>query len=106
MAAVLGIAVSRRLCIDLNEMCGNYKRSMCSIGSENGTSMTNGHKEEPKSIDDRMEPISDDLCASVGKSSSKDLESYCQTSMKHISQGHIGVLLLAGGQGTRLGMVE
>jgi len=92
------------LTIDLNEMCGNYKRSMCSIGSANGTSITNGHKEEPKSIDDRMEPISDDLCASVGKSSSKDLESYCQTSMKHISQGHIGVLLLAGGQGTRLGV--
>ena len=48
--------------------------------------MTNGHTEKPKSIDDRMEPIADDLCASVIKSSSKDLEIYCQSSMQHISQ--------------------
>lgn len=48
--------------------------------------MTNGHTEKPKSIDDRMEPIEDDLCASVIKSSSKDLEIYCQSSMQHISQ--------------------
>ena len=51
-----------------------------------GNSMTNGHTEKPKSIDDRMEPIADDLCASVIKSSSKDLEIYCQSSMQHISQ--------------------
>ena len=51
-----------------------------------GNSMTNGHTEKPKSIDDRMEPIEDDLCASVIKSSSKDLEIYCQSSMQHISQ--------------------
>ena len=48
--------------------------------------MTNGHTEAPKSIDDLMEPIEDDLCASVMKSSSKDLEIYCQSSMQHISQ--------------------
>merc|ERR1712156_1137283 len=88
--------------IDLNEMCGNFKRSMGSGTDKN--SITNGHTEAPKSIDDLMEPIEDDLCASVMKSSSKDLEIYCQSSMQHISQGHVGVLLLAGGQGTRLGV--
>merc|ERR1712156_1153513 len=88
--------------IDLNEMCGNFKRSMGSGTDKN--SITNGHKEAPKSIDDLMEPIEDDLCASVMKSSSKDLEIYCQSSMQHISLGHVGVLLLAGGQGTRLGV--
>jgi len=89
--------------INLDEMCGNFERSMGS-GPMGGNSMTNGHTEKPKSIDDRMEPIADDLCASVIKSSSKDLEIYCQSSMQHISQGHVGVLLLAGGQGTRLGV--
>ena len=50
-----------------------------------------------------MEPIEDDLCGSVNKSSEADLESYREKALNEISQGHVGVLLLAGGQGTRLG---
>ena len=69
--------------------------------------MTNGHGnsngQEIKTIDDRMEPIEDDLCASINKSSDAELQSYREIALKEISQGHVGVLLLAGGQGTRLG---
>ena len=89
--------------IDLEEMCNNFRKSTLPT---NG--MTNGHNDangqESKSMDDLMEPIEDDLCASVNKSSDVELQSYRETALKEISRGHVGVLLLAGGQGTRLGM--
>ena len=88
--------------IDLEEMCNNFRKS--TLPTHN---MTNGHGnsngQEIKTIDDRMEPIEDDLCASINKSSDAELQSYREIALKEISQGHVGVLLLAGGQGTRLG---
>lgn len=88
------------LSIDYGEMCGNFGKS----GACSPPTSANGHTSEPKSIDDRMEPIESDLCASVNKATEKELHSYLQTSLKEISQNHVGVLLLAGGQGTRLGV--
>ena len=87
--------------IDYEEMCGNFRKSGASSPP---TSMTNGHTNEPKSIDDRMEPIEDEICASVNKATEEELNSYLETSLKEIGQNHVGVLLLAGGQGTRLGV--
>ena len=87
--------------IDLEEMCGNFKRSQPNMTAANGH---DAGKEDYKSIDDRMEPIEDDLCASVNKCSAKELQMYQDISLRHISEGHVGVLLLAGGQGTRLGV--
>ena len=87
------------------------KRSTSPSSTTQQSISTNGHdkndlangKDPPKSVDDRMEPIEDDLCGSVNKSSEADLQSYREKALKEISQGHVGVLLLAGGQGTRLG---
>ncbi len=88
--------------IDLDEMCGNFRKST-------QPSIVNGHadgggEEQGKSLDDRMEPIEDDLCASVNKTSPDALDDYRKVCLEHISKGHVGVLLLAGGQGTRLGV--
>ena len=87
--------------IDLKEMCGNFKKST----TPQHLNMTNGHGgSPPNTIDDLMEPIEDDLCASINKSTPNELQSFRETTLKHICQGHVGVLLLAGGQGTRLGV--
>ena len=86
--------------VDLEEMCASFKKSTAATNN-----CTNGdHAKEIKSVDDLMEPIEDDLCGSVNKSSPEDLKTYRETSLQHIGEGHIGVLLLAGGQGTRLGV--
>ena len=90
------------LSIDFEEMCGNFQKS--GAAPVPPPSIANGHTKEHKSIDDRMEPIEDDLCGSVNKATANELESYLQVSLKEISQSHVGVLLLAGGQGTRLGV--
>lgn len=88
--------------IDYEEMLGSFKRSTRTPDSK---SLTNGHQDQAlKSLDERMEPIEDDLCGSINKASSEELDTYRKTSMAHISDGHVGVLLLAGGQGTRLGV--
>ena len=90
------------LSIDFEEMCGNFQKSGAAHPPPSTTA--NGHIKELKSIDDRMEPIEDDLCASVNKATADELHSYLQISLEEISQSHVGVLLLAGGQGTRLGV--
>ena len=85
--------------INYEEMCGNFWRSTKSMHQ-------NGHHgdEEAKTVDDLMEPIEDDLCGSVSKTSHEELESYKEKAFRAISEGLVGVLLLAGGQGTRLGV--
>ena len=54
-------------------------------------------------IDDLMEPVPDDIIGSVDETSAKQLENYRQKGLKAISEGSVCALLLAGGQGTRLG---
>lgn len=60
--------------------------------------------EDGKSIDDLMVPIEDEICASQERSTFEELRGYYRTSMGAISRNECGVLLLAGGQGTRLGV--
>ena len=43
-----------------------------------------------------MEPISEDLSASVVNANPDDLEAYQDTALEAVSKGHVGVLLLAG----------
>jgi len=68
---------------------------------------TNGDtKDKPlEVIDDIMEPIPDHMAGSINEASKEQLESYRQQGLKAVSEGSVCVLLLAGGQGTRLGMI-
>jgi UDP-N-acetylglucosamine/UDP-N-acetylgalactosamine diphosphorylase len=55
-------------------------------------------------LDDIMEPIPDHMAGSINEASNEQLESYRQQGLKAVSEGSVCVLLLAGGQGTRLGV--
>ena len=54
-------------------------------------------------LDDRMQPLTESQCGSIAKSTDQDLSHYENLSLEEISKGKVGILLLAGGQGTRLG---
>merc|ERR1719293_301251 len=54
-------------------------------------------------LDDRMQPLTESQCGAISKSTDQELANYEKLSMEEISMGKVGILLLAGGQGTRLG---
>lgn len=54
-------------------------------------------------LDDKLRPIEESQFLSIRSTSSKLIEQYESTGFEQISNGHVGVLLMAGGQGTRLG---
>ena len=80
------------------------------VGSVNGASNgSSGHENSDEvnnaiPVDEKMQPLEDELCASIRDCGEDELETFNNVTLNHISQGHIGVLLLAGGQGTRLGV--
>jgi len=55
-------------------------------------------------LDDKMNPLDDSQCGSIIKSTDEELIHYQNLSLAEIGAGHVGILLLAGGQGTRLGV--
>lgn len=59
---------------------------------------------DQQKLDDRMNPISAELYGAVSRSPKELLIKYEQIGLEKISQGRVGVLLMAGGQGTRLGV--
>jgi len=65
---------------------------------------TCGQEVEVREVDDVMEPVEASLCESVATSSEEILKEYEEVALRAASRGQMGVLLLAGGQGTRLGV--
>lgn len=57
-------------------------------------------------IDDIIEPIPDHMAGSINEASKEQLENYRQEGLKAVAEGAVCVLLLAGGQGTRLGIIK
>ncbi|RZC36864.1 UDPGP domain containing protein [Asbolus verrucosus] len=55
-------------------------------------------------LDDKMKPIPSSQFQSEESCSVKILETYRNRGLEEIANGHIAVLLMAGGQGTRLGV--
>ncbi|XP_044738659.1 UDP-N-acetylhexosamine pyrophosphorylase [Chrysoperla carnea] len=63
-------------------------------------------EDEVKKLDDRMEPVPSAQYESYATTSNEQLELYRQQGLEEIAYGHVGVLLMAGGQGTRLGVTH
>lgn len=55
-------------------------------------------------LDERMKPIPDTQFESEESCDSKTLEEYRSLGLQEIADGHVAVLLMAGGQGSRLGV--
>ena len=77
--------------VDLSEMTDMYQKT-CGESAVSDRDMST------------MEPIDPSLTESIKTASSETLELYREVGLKAAAAGHVGVLLLAGGQGTRLGV--
>ncbi|XP_069696425.1 UDP-N-acetylhexosamine pyrophosphorylase [Periplaneta americana] len=78
--------------VNVAEVCSYFRRAVETLN------------EDQSKLDDRMEPIPPELYGGVTRSSSEELKSYGNEGFQQISEGTVGVLLMAGGQGTRLGV--
>ncbi|PSN34428.1 UDP-N-acetylhexosamine pyrophosphorylase [Blattella germanica] len=78
--------------VNVAEVCTYFKKAIETLN------------EDQSKLDDRMEPIPPELYGGVSRSTAKELRSYEDEGLQQISQGTVGVLLMAGGQGTRLGV--
>jgi UDP-N-acetylglucosamine/UDP-N-acetylgalactosamine diphosphorylase len=83
----------------INQAFGDIKDQLTDQTTSNGPT-------EHTSIDDLMEPVPEHQSGSVDKTSKEQLELYRRQGLKAIAEGSVCVLLLAGGQGTRLGRTD
>jgi len=78
--------------LDLAEVTEYFQRTIATLN------------EATEKLDDRMEPLTADQCGSIFKVSDGEREDYQQRTFRAVSDGKLAILLLAGGQGTRLGV--
>jgi len=77
--------------LDLDEVMEYFTRTVAEMNSA-------GEK-----LDDKMQPLTESQCGSMAQSTDREVGYYESLSLEEISKSHVGILLLAGGQGTRLG---
>ena len=78
--------------IDLDRVCQYFGKA------------TTGLKEAQTKSDDRLEPVPDSVCGSTSRMTSSEQREYFDSGLRLIARNKVAALLLAGGQGTRLGV--
>lgn len=78
--------------LDLPEVTSYFAKSMNSLNANRET------------LDSKIQPIPGEVFESLCTSTKEKLEQYELRGLKEISEGRVAVLLMAGGQGTRLGV--
>jgi len=73
------------------------------VNQLSSTAINNLHNAQLKK-DDRIEPLPDDVVGRIATSSPEQVQQWNDLGLQKISEGTVAVLLLAGGQGTRLGV--
>lgn len=77
---------------DLKELSSFFERANASLSEQNG-----------EKLDNRLQPIPESQFLSVSHTSEAERREYEEIGLQQVAAGHVGVLLMAGGQGTRLG---
>lgn len=77
--------------IDFEQLTADFKRA---TEQSNSTTKT----------DDRLLPIPDEVCGSISRMKSEEKKRHWECGLRVIADGKAAALLLAGGQGTRLGV--
>eukprot|EP00095_Tigriopus_kingsejongensis_P000568 snap_masked-scaffold372_size192401-processed-gene-0.5 protein:Tk00568 transcript:snap_masked-scaffold372_size192401-processed-gene-0.5-mRNA-1 annotation:"hypothetical protein CAPTEDRAFT_160367" len=81
--------------IDFKECRESFERAMSQDAEPSASGQT--------PLDERMDPIEDNLYFSMGSTAPEELAQLEQLALSEMAQGTVGVICLAGGQGTRLG---
>lgn len=77
--------------LDFNEVQSFFKR------------VTESEAENAEKLDDKLQPIEESLFLSIRRTSETLIKQYETEGLAQIAESRVGVLLMAGGQGTRLG---
>lgn len=85
--------------LNLAEVTEFFRRANESLVDGDGSGGSN-------KLDDRLEPIPESTYMSISRTSAEKLEIYRREGLRAISESKVGVLLMAGGQGTRLGFAS
>lgn len=78
--------------IDFNDLATAFKETVTNRENNN------------QKLDQLLEPIPEELHEGVSRCTPKQLEHYRDIGLREIAEGRVAALLLAGGQGTRLGV--
>lgn len=78
--------------LNLDEVTAYFTKAMSTL---------NGNK---RMLDEKIRPIPEELCESAKTSSTEKLRRYEEVGLRAVAEGRVAVLLMAGGQGTRLGV--
>ncbi|KAF5300194.1 hypothetical protein FQA39_LY11228 [Lamprigera yunnana] len=91
-----------------NEEKNNFASQLDSINFEDVNDLfrdaIRSLEEDTKKLDNRMKPVPESQFESEETSTPETLERYNNIGLEQIANNRVGVLLLAGGQGTRLGV--
>lgn len=88
--------------LNLSELTTSFERATASLNDNGG----GGTGVATTKLDDRMRPVAHSKCLSTSMASMAEKRAYEQEGLRRVAAGQVGILLMSGGQGTRLGSAQ